>query len=361
MTGFEELKKKNFLHTIPLQTRETDGGIILPDKDRLGGVVDSRFNFVPESAFRYGDLTLWGGAYDIDEAVEEIAETVIFIGHMQRHWGNFLFDCMTRIWYALREPAPYRLAYCGIQTEENALGNPNTRYGEFMRLLGMEADRFIDIRKPTGFSKVIIPELSAFPGTFYTEEFAMTFDRVIANVNRLTSYESYDKIYLTRRQMAACKELGEKEIETIFRELGYQVIAPEKLEVAEQVYLFSHCKSFASIEGTTSHNILFAQDGTEHIILRKQDYTNTRQLVFDRLKHIAPEYIDVYYEPFRGFPLSHDMGPFYIGVTSSLYKWVKERAYSFSMSDKVTILYSKIRNFFVYTLKCIYYKYWLYR
>ena len=350
-----------FLHDIVLQTKEIEQGIILPDKDRLGGVVDSRFNFVSESAFQYGDLTLWGGVYDVDENVEEIDETVIFVGHMQRHWGNFLFDCLTRMWYALAEPNPYRLAYCGVQMEENALDNPDTRYGEFMHLLGIEEDRFIDIRRPTRFLKVIIPELSAFPGTFYTHEFAVVFDRVIANVNRLTSYESYDKIYLTRRQMAACTELGEKEIETVFRKLGYQIIAPEKLTVAEQVYIFNHCKSFASIEGTTSHNILFAQDGTEHIILRKQNYINTRQVVFDQIRHIVPEYIDIFYEPFHGFPLSHDAGPFYIGVTPPFFKWTKELAYSFSVSDKVMIQYSKIRNFFVYTLKCIYYKYWLYR
>ena len=344
-----------------LQIKVVEDAIILPNRDECGGVVDNQSHCVQESLFQYSGLTLWGGMYNTDEAIEEIAETVVFIGQIRGQWGNFLFDCMARMWYVLKEQCPYRLAYCGVQMEENALRDPNTRYGEFMQILGIDKDRFIDIRKPTGFSKIIIPELSVFPGTYYTEEFKIVFNRAIENVNRLMSYQSYDKIYLTRRQMSACKELGEQEIERAFRRMGYQVIAPEQLPVAEQIYVFNHCKSFASIEGTTSHNILFARDGIEHIILRKQNYINTRQIIYDKIKNIVPEYIDVFYEPYRGFPLSHDAGPFYIGVTASLDKWMRKQGNAFSVWDRCKVMCAGIWNGIVYTLKCIYYKYWLYR
>ncbi len=343
-----------------LHTKTVENATILPAKGRLGGVVDSNAVLVEESLYRCGELILWGGGYECTETVEEIAETVIYIGWMQRHWGNFLFDCTARLWYVLQETEPYRIVYCGESQRENELGEASP-YGEFMQILGIDLRRFMDIRRPTRFGRVIIPELAGFPGTFYTDSYAAVFDRAAASVSQETVYKAYDKIYLTRRQMSACKELGEKEIEMIFRRMGYQVIAPERLTVREQIYLFSHCRSFASIEGTTSHNILFAREGTEHIILRKQSDRNMRQIAFDQIKGIVPEYIDVYYEPFRGFPISHDAGPFYIGVTSSLKAWLYRRGERLSRREKIGTGCARIWNALVYALKCVYYKYWLYR
>ncbi len=344
-----------------LQTKEVENAIILPANGRLGGVVDQNHILVEESLYKYGELTLWGGSYDCSENVEQIPETVIYIGWMQKHWGNFVFDCMARMWYVLQESRTYKIVYCGEHETENVLGDSSTRYGEFMRLLGIDMGRFLDIRRPTQFEKVIIPELAGFPGTFYTDGYTAVFDKAVTGAESAASIKVYDKIYLTRRQMSSCKELGEREIEAVFQSMGYHVIAPEKLSVEEQVFVFSHCRSFASIEGTTSHNIMFAPRGVEHIILRKQDYDNTRQIAFDGIKGIVPEYINVYYEPYKGFPLSHDVGPFYIGVTKSLKKWLDSHGRKLMLSEKVEILCAKIWNAFVYTLKCFYYKYWLYR
>lgn len=288
-------------------------------------------------------------------------ETVVFIGQMRGHWGNFLFDCMARMWYVLQEEHSYRLAYCGVQIQENALSDPGTSYGRFMELLGIEPERLIEIVRPVRFRQVIIPELSVFPGTLCADGFTAVYRRAVENVGRMSGMPVYDKIYLTRRQMTVCKELGEKEIEAIFCRMGYTVIAPESLPIEEQIYLFSHCKEMVSMEGTASHNILFAQDGTKQIILRKQNYLNTRQIMYNDMMGIRPDYIDIFYEPYRGFPLNHDAGPFYTGVTSALRRYVNRRGYRFTLGENIRAAAARIGNFFVYTLKCVYYKYWLYR
>lgn len=341
---------------------ELESAVILPTNGRKGGVVDSSGRFVSESAYADSDLVLWGGYYDVDCDIEEIHEPVIFIGQMQGHWGNFLFDCMARMWFVLQDGHSYRLAYCGMNIEANALGKVGTGYCEFMGLLGIRPERLIEVRQPTRFSKVLVPEIAVFPGTFYTNEFRTVFDQAVCAVNDLRknntfAWKAFDKIYLTRRRMTACKETGEQQIERLFEKNGFQVIAPETMSVAEQIYIFSHCNVFASLEGTTSHNILFAQDAVKHIILRKQDYANTRQLLFDEVKGITPDYIDVFYEPFHGFPLSHDAGPFWIGVTCALRKWAVLNGYLLSANDRIRIGFADVCNSVLYCLKCVYYKY----
>ena len=50
-------------------------------------------------------------------------------------------------------------------------------------------------------------------------------------------------------------EIGEHEIEELFRVNGFTVFAPEQLTVTEQIFYFSTAKEIAAISGTISHNI----------------------------------------------------------------------------------------------------------
>lgn len=347
----------------PLQVSMVEGGMVLPGKGRAGGVLDAAGEFVKESAYACRDTCLWGGNYNfLKEEVERREETVIFAGQLQRHWGNFLFDCLARMWYPLREKT-YRIVYCSMDLPEEDLKDGCKNYSQILALLGIEAERVEEIKKPTAFDRVLIPELAVFPGEFYSEELKEIYDTIVKNVEEQYDYPFYDRLYLTRTRMNVKKELGENRIEKAFADNGYKVIAPEALPVAEQVWLFGHCRVLASIEGTTSHNIVFAKPGTEHILLRKQSYINTRQILFDKMRDIEPVYVDVFYEPYRGFPLSHDSGPFWIGVTKEMAGWAEEtgmirgRGFGGRIGDAEAFF----RNFLLYSAKCLYYKYVLHR
>lgn len=347
----------------PLGVREVRNGILLPNQDRAGGVLDEEGVFVEESAYACGDVCLWGAGYTPpDDRVVRREETVIFIGQMQRHWGNFLFDCLARMWYPLRQK-DYRLVYCSLDLPEEELKNPEKNYSQLFALLGIPMERIEEIRKPTAFARILIPELAVFPGEFYSEELREIYDTIVRNADQKEGGRVYDRIYLTRTRMGVKKEMGEEAIERLFAENGYQVIAPETLSVAQQVTLFGHCRVFASMEGTTSHNIVFAGPDTEHVILRKQSYVNTRQILFDQMKGIQPVYIDVFYEPYRGFPLSHDSGPFWVGTTRWLVRWAKEAGLvpGRAPGGKIGDLAVFLGQFLLYSMKCLYYKFVLRR
>lgn len=359
----EERYGREDKRSAPLQVRMVDGGMVLPGQGRAGGVLDAAGKFVEESAYASRDICLWGGAYEyLEEEVERREETVIFAGQLQRHWGNFLFDCLARMWYPLREKR-YRIVYCNLDLPEEDLRDSGKNYRQVLALMGIRTERVEEIKKPTVFGRVLIPELAVFPGEFYSEELREIYDRIVKCVEEQYEYPFYDRIYLTRTRMNGKKELGEEILEKVFADNGYKVIAPETLSVAEQVWLFGHCKVFASIEGTTSHNIVFAKPGTAHIVLRKQSYVNTRQILFDRMRGIEPVYIDVFYEPYRGFPLSHDSGPFWVGVTKEMAEWAEETGVicGGSSGGKIGDIVAFLGNFLLYSAKCLYYKYVLRR
>ncbi len=348
----------------PLQVYTVENGILLPGRGREGGVLDAAGKYVEESAYACRDVRLWGkGELPFPNTeVKREKETVIFLGQLQRHWGNFLFDCIARLWYPLREKAD-RIVYCSADLSEEELRDPNGKYSQLFELLGIPMERLLSVTEPTRFDQILIPELAVFPGMFFSDELREVYDTAVRNLKVQKDWKGYDKLYLTRTKMEAKKELGEEAIEALFAANGYHVIAPEKLSLQEQIYLFSHCGSFAFLEGTTSHNIVFAREGAEHIILRKQSYVNTRQILFDKLKGIMPVYIDVFYEPYRGFPLSHDSGPFLVGITAHLARWaaengfVRERGAVLRMKNKIVFG----AKFVLYSVKCVYYKYVLHR
>lgn len=353
----EKLQKafaKEYCVNRPLEVIEVDCGIILPNRNRRGGVLDKNGQMVECSRFTDEETLLWGGMYETSE--DDIAfldEEVIFIGQLQQHWGNFLFDCTARLWYALQEKTSFRLAYCSIDFDPQSFTNGSV-YQQFLDLLGISPDRMLYIEQPMKFRKVWIPELAVFPGRFYAEEFLRVFQKMTDAVQE-KSLPSYDRIYLTRSRMKNCKETGEKQVEQIFEENGFYVLAPETLPLAEQVYLLAHCRVLASVEGTTSHNVLFTKDLKEHIILRKQSGINTRQVLFEKMKGIDPFYIDVYREPYAGFPISHDAGPFLIGRTRSFCRWLEDAAPDWKAKKRRGAEW--VFYFAVYTVKCIYYKY----
>lgn len=353
----EELQKafaKEYCVNRPLEVTEVDRGIILPNRGRRGGVLDENGQIVGRSLFTDEETLLWGGVYETSE--DDIAfqdEEVIFIGQLQQHWGNFLFDCTARLWYALQEKTSCRLAYCSIDFDPQSFTNGSV-YQQFLELLGISADRMLCIKQPMKFRKVWIPELAVFPGRFYADEFLVVFQKM-ADAVQDKSLPSYERIYLTRSRMKNCKETGEKQVERIFEENGFYVMAPETLPLSEQVYLLAHCKVLASVEGTTSHNVLFTKELKEHIILRKQSGLNTRQVLFEKIKGIKPFYIDIYWEPYTGFPISHDAGPFLIGRTRPLYRWLKEVKPDWKIKRRKRA--DHFIELAVYTAKCIYYKY----
>lgn len=359
----EERYRREDKVSAPLRVKAVDGGMVLPGRNRAGGVLDDTGDFVEASAYACRGVRLWGGSYKVSgDETERREETVIFAGQMQRHWGNFLFDCLARMWYPLREKE-YRIVYCSLDLPEEELKDPGKNYSQLLALMGISPERVEEIKRPTVFERVLIPELAVFPGEFYSEELRGIYDNIVSNVTGKYGYPVYDRIYLTRTHMKVKKELGEESIERLFAENGYRVIAPETLSVAEQVWLFSHCRVFASMEGTTSHNIVFAKPGAEQIILRKQSYINTRQILFNKMKEIDPVYIDVFYEPYRGFPLSHDSGPFWVGVTGRLARWAGEEgmACRCASGGRIGDIIVFGGNFLLYSVKCLYYKYVLRR
>lgn len=329
------------LRAEPLKVTEVENGIILPAKPMPGipwgggGVQREDFSFVLESE----TPNIFGGDYDYDHStINKLDKTVVYMGPFLSHWGHFICDQISRLWFILQEPEKYIVAYCGWNwgNKQTALwGN----FLELMHMLGLNDDQLLDVQTPIQFKKVIIPDLSFRRGEFYTKEYLNIFKKISSTVHP-DDFEYCDKIYYTRTHFAEAqkKERGEDELEKLFENNGYKIIAPEQISLREQVYYYQYAKHIAAISGSITHSILFAREDLEITILNKMNLLNGYQLIVDNMIKAKITYVDAYK---CNWQVCFGLGPFWVGITNFL----KQYAEYHNLRIPVTTAKSIFRDF----------------
>lgn len=293
----------------------------------MGGVLDDESNFVEES----GVFRAFGGKYEFSaDDVEVLNEEVIHINIIPRHWGHFLVDVVSRLWYVVENPDDMRkITYCGWKlNDEGVSGN----YLAFLEGIGIQKERLVYVKKPIRVRKAIIPDRTfEYSGKFH-EKYYITIQRLIENslnTERQTLQEYPDYVYLTRRQLKKAKyyDTGEQEIEKAFRENGFEIIAAEKLTLLEQINYLQNAKIVASLSGTLPHNIVFSSAQTEFLILKRTAAVLLPQIGFNNLFNRKITYIDAYNSLTIKDHASHGDGPFWVECNHGLARWFKDKGF----------------------------------
>lgn len=305
-----------------LAVEEVEEGTVLPYRivgdSKRAGVVDRNGNYAALSAFEaLSEVDSWGGAYQ-PEHVEYSNETVLYFGRFWKHWGHFLMDMVSRLWWVIENDADIKIAY---DAKEEIQGV----YWDFLRLLGLSEHQMIRVEKPTRFAKVIVPECSHKPGISCHVKYKKIFDIVAEKA--LQEFEDHGRyggqsIYFTRRQLnlRVPLEIGEKDIERLFSEQGYLVIAPEKYSLAEQIAMIRGAKRIACLSGTLPHNMIFAKDQTELIIVRKTNKPNYRQVSVNQIRQLRVTNIDAHISLKAVGPA----GPFVLDINQNVEAYFKD-------------------------------------
>ena len=329
-------KPSKFEH---ISVREVENATILPGKPDpdpshiapwgMGGVLDDRLNFVEES----GVVRAFGGKYEFAaDDVVELDEEVIHINIIPRHWGHFLVDVVSRLWYVAEHPEDTRkITYCGWKLNDDGVSG---NFLAFLEGIGIQRERLVYVKKPLHVKKVIIPDRTfEYSGRFH-EKYYATIQRLIENILNVEGQERVDYpeyIYLTRRQLKKSKyyDTGEQEIENAFRKNGFAILATEKMTLSEQIHYFQNAKVVASLSGTLPHNIVFSSDQTEFLILKRTAAVLLPQIGFNNLFNRRIIYIDAYNLRTIKDQASHGDGPFWVECNHGLAKWFRDRGFVF--------------------------------
>lgn len=284
------------------------------------------------------------------EGNNEIIQDVVYIGYFNTtHFGLWLVDYVSRMWKSY-DQTKIRWIY--------ASPHDIRQYAYIMELLelaGVKSNRLKRVIREIVCRNVIVPEQSFIHGESVSIAFRTLYAHMYLNLP-ISHCDTYEKIYLTRTKLNRKKEIGEWRFEHFFEANGYKPIALERLSLAEQATILRNAKYIASIEGTHAHSIVWREAcrGGKQIILRKQSEVVPRQMMLNQLWEIPLTYIDVFEEPYRGFPISHDRGPFLLRWTQQIEQYAKDNDMIIPKGCRQGYWKDKIE----YTIKCIAYRIW---
>ena len=282
-----------------------------------GGVVDCQGQYVDLSAIpgRVQD------AYPF-QAPDCREETVVYCGYMVNHWGHFLIEGVTRLWYFLEQDTSVDKYVFFLDEGEQRQIQGN--YREFFQLLGIW-DKLEFINRPTTFRRVIVPELGIHMRQGYTPKLLGVFDRIAENVRPQPDWETPEKIYFSRSQFQKGQpfEFGFDALDNFFAKNGYTILYPEKVPLSRMIHYIRSCQVVATLSGSLPHNMLFGRSGQKVEIIERLVISDDNQTDVNRMRDLDVVYVDanipVYTIDF--------VGPFIMGYTPELQRFAQDRGY----------------------------------
>lgn len=262
--------------------------IFLPynEQNYSRGLYDSSGHFVKNSGARIS-----GGGYVTEKKTlptglfhtNEISEPVVFVGYLPIHYGHFLVDAMIRFWPFLSETemGSYRIV---ISHYRHAKEVPSYVYELMERITGRTRDSLLIVKSPVRLTgKVLVPEWSYVPEQYISPWFQKTFDKV---ADGIPPDGVHRKLYLSRRRLniGRAHEYGERAIEEIMSENGYEILYPETMSLSEQISRYRAADVLVSTNGTLAHNILWCRKGCRQIIIKRLPDTPMHQEAINAIR-----------------------------------------------------------------------------
>lgn len=195
---------------------------------------------------------------------------------------------------------------------------------EFFEYVGLPQSRLLILKSPTKFSEVLFYEPSYISGRYISNQYKNIFNYVADNVTkRRIQKEDMDevKLYLSRSKLHKIyRSFGERVIEKILQDNGFEILHPQFMTLAEQVVRYMNASIIISTNGTLSHNVLFASKDINLVILDRthsESGINNHQAAISLLFEKPPRIV-------RCSPKSSNHAISYMGITKDMKKMFEE-------------------------------------
>lgn len=340
--GWMKHREKSHFSTDALGAVTISNALCLPDQGLMnetfmGGVyredktpVESSFQ---RTGFNASGLLLKRS--DLSD-LKTVDKSVIYLGQYRRHYGSFLIDSISRLWYVLKNPEEYEYVFLATQTELGV--GLHSSAVDFLRMFGISEEQISIVTEPMIYTRMIIPDMSYVPLEVWHQEFLDTVYKVIQNA-KIPELKPAEKVYFSRSKFSEKQrsDFGEKFIVEFFKANGFEIIYPEEHSLAEQIYYVNHCKIFASIGGSCAHNILFSETKPRMILFNRMNGYQFHQWYLNEMAGVEPVvYVDAYSEPYR-FALK-------TGVSGPFLYWLNRNVKRFAKDNDMVIPFIPLRD-----------------
>jgi len=215
------------------------------------GVLDEHGRIVRQSLlFRsYGQM---GFAAEPVSPVRRDPRAVIFAGHLSQHFGHFLLESLSRLWFAAGRPDLPIVWACRTEPPSPSLAGWQA---QVLEVLGISNEVLL-LTEPTRFAAVHVPE----PGYRVQDHFVPQQATFLAAFPARRRDPDL-RLWLSRAGLD--DDFGSIHAGRLDRQLtdhGWTVIQPERLAIREQLELLATTTRVGGEEGSAFHLLALLED-----------------------------------------------------------------------------------------------------
>lgn len=228
---------------------------------------------------------------DPPENPRKLSGKLLYGGHLHRHYGHFITECIGRLWYAGKDRD--RSILYSETPKKNFRRDAIDR---FMSLLNFDKNRFLHVQQPVMIDEIVIP----YPSFIFGKE-AFSVHRLLPESVARAVLDKMPEptgrpLYLSRSKLDRTNAFRsierELELEEILREKNFSIVYPETLSLEEQITLLNKHEIIVGVWGSALHNVLFDISGKKKLVcLGDIDHINPNFFLVDGIKKIDSVYI----------------------------------------------------------------------
>ena len=215
------------------------------------GVFDGRGRIVRGSLLQrsYGQV---GFAADPPTTSRTDPRPVVYAGHLSYHFGHFILESLSRLWFAREHPERPIVWACRPEPV------PPAWHGwqrQILDVLGLRNEVLL-LTEPTRFRSVDIPE----PGYRVKDFFSRQHARFLATYPARRRDPDL-RVWLSRSGSdSEYRSLHEARLEEQLADHGWTIVQPETLPISEQLELLATAGRVAGEQGSAFHLVMLLAD-----------------------------------------------------------------------------------------------------
>lgn len=173
-----------------------------------------------------------------------LAGTHIFGGYFFDHYGHFLLETLSRLWFIKANPT-FPVAWMKFDSAEE-----QQWHLDLLASLGVE-NPVLWLDEQTEFEKLIVPE----PGYIIASRFWPEQASAMALAPE-TDMQSGKKVWLSRTRLKKGVTINENLVEQALQAAGWTIYHPQDDAVPDQVAMLADAEHIAGIEGSAFHTLI---------------------------------------------------------------------------------------------------------
>ena len=205
---------------------------------------------------------------------KKISGDAVFGGYLFAHFGHFMLESMSRIWWAIDNNFKGPIIFQVI----------GTQIPDFVRTILSLAELnpiFIMSNDCLEIERLIVPEAALVERAWAHCKFLSPFEKIYKNIMQ-NSYSQKSQFLYVLRGSGVRPVSGEHKVILALKSCGFDVLDPTTASIEDQILAFANAKVIVGCIGSAMHNIVYAKNAKKVIYLARSNSVSPSYPIIDR-------------------------------------------------------------------------------